>query len=259
MTGIWSTIAELAYELHEDRIDQIADAVSATANAGELGNINTRLSLTGRAAILLDRLIMDWGGESELAPSDVAAALRSSAATATYVRERENIELVWTGPKSEFVPVRRTEQVLLQLVNQAKDRIFIVSFVTYGIPALEQALIQAMDRGVDLSILIERGEEEGGKLSFDPVGALASNLPGATLYIWPPDNREKDEYGNYGAVHAKCAVADGDVAFLTSANLTGAALEKNMEMGLLIRGGTIPTAIQRHFDALKTTREIVVL
>lgn len=259
MTGIWTTIAELAHEVHEDRIAQIADAVSSVADVNALGNINSKLGLSGRVASLLGRLVEEWGNESNLTPSDVATALRSAAATATYARERETIDLVWTGPKTEFVPTRRTEQVLLELIELAEKRIFLVSFVTYGIPVLEQALMDAMGRGVELSILIERGEDEGGKLSFDPVAKLKANLPGASLYVWPPENRERDQNGNFGAVHAKCAVADGRMAFLTSANLTGAALEKNMELGVLIKGGVIPMAVQRHFDALKTTREIIEL
>jgi phosphatidylserine/phosphatidylglycerophosphate/cardiolipin synthase-like enzyme len=37
-------------------------------------------------------------------------------------------------------------------------------------------------------------------------------------------------------MHAKAAVADSSTAFLTSANLTEAALERNMELGVLIHG-----------------------
>lgn len=51
-------------------------------------------------------------------------------------------------------------------------------------------------------------------------------------------------------MHAKAAVADSRTAFLTSANLTEAALERNMELGVLIRGGTLPPSIDRLIDAL---------
>ncbi|MFN8105307.1 MAG: phospholipase D-like domain-containing protein [Acidimicrobiia bacterium] len=42
------------------------------------------------------------------------------------------------------------------------------------------------------------------------------------------------------SLHAKCAVADDHTALVTSANLTGAGLEHNMELGLLVRGGGVP-------------------
>jgi phosphatidylserine/phosphatidylglycerophosphate/cardiolipin synthase-like enzyme len=57
-------------------------------------------------------------------------------------------------------------------------------------------------------------------------------------------------------MHVKAAVADSRVAFLTSANLTEAALERNMELGVLIRGGTLPASINRLIDALLESGEL---
>jgi phosphatidylserine/phosphatidylglycerophosphate/cardiolipin synthase-like enzyme len=57
-------------------------------------------------------------------------------------------------------------------------------------------------------------------------------------------------------MHAKAAVADSRIAFLTSANLTDAALERNMELGVLIRGGALPAAIDRLIDALVERGEL---
>ena len=66
----------------------------------------------------------------------------------------------------------------------------------------------------------------------------------AMLLQWPPERRPRDEQGHAGLMHVKAAVADSRVAFLTSANLTEAALERNMELGVLIRGGHLPAAIR---------------
>ena len=60
-------------------------------------------------------------------------------------------------------------------------------------------------------------------------------------------------------MHVKAAVADSRVAFLTSANLTEAALERNMELGVLIRGGHLPAAIDRLIDALLELGELQVI
>ena len=51
-------------------------------------------------------------------------------------------------------------------------------------------------------------------------------------------------------------MADSRVAFLTSANLTEAALERNMELGVLIRGGNLPASIDRLIDALLESGEL---
>ena len=49
---------------------------------------------------------------------------------------------------------------------------------------------------------------------------------------------------------AKIAFSDDDVALLSSANLTGHAMDSNMEAGLLIRGGRRPNKSQVTLECL---------
>jgi len=81
-------------------------------------------------------------------------------------------------------------------------------------------------------------------------------VPGASIYVWDSFAKKPDADSLSAVVHAKCAVADGRLAFVTSANLTPAALERNMELGLLIRNGTIPDRLSAHLEALATTKVI---
>ena len=53
---------------------------------------------------------------------------------------------------------------------------------------------------------------------------------------------------------AKVAVADKNSCFITSANLTGYAMEKNMEAGVLISGGRIPRLLDDHLRSLVDTK-----
>ena len=48
----------------------------------------------------------------------------------------------------------------------------------------------------------------------------------------------------------KCAVADGEWLFLSSANLTQQAFTINMELGMLVRGGTMPKRVEQQFERL---------
>jgi cardiolipin synthase len=57
-------------------------------------------------------------------------------------------------------------------------------------------------------------------------------------------------------MRVKAAVADSRIAFLTSANLTEAALERHMELGVLMRGGGVPGAIDPFIDALAESGEL---
>jgi len=105
-------------------------------------------------------------------------------------------------------------------------------------------------------ILLESSTEHGGKVKGDGVKMMHASVAGAIIYIWKPVAKGSDGHVGSACVHAKCAVADGDLAFITSANLTSAAMERNMELGLLIRGGAVPERLRSHLMALVTTKVI---
>lgn len=71
-----------------------------------------------------------------------------------------------------------------------------------------------------------------------------------SVYYWPQENRSKDVNGAIGKLHVKCAVADGQRLFLSSANFTEYAFTINMELGLLVTGGKLPEQVERHFERL---------
>ena len=158
----------------------------------------------------------------------------------------QSIELVWTGPITSVVSARKTEQVLLQVINKAKSELFITSFVAYKVDSIIQALNSACDRGVQLFLLLELSFDNGGSINIDVISKMKKSVSKANIYAW----RDKDIEFEGGRVHAKVAVADKNACFITSANLTGYAMEKNMEMGLLINGGSIPGLISDHLKAL---------
>ena len=72
----------------------------------------------------------------------------------------------------------------------------------------------------------------------------------ATVYVWPRERRPRDEDGNAGVLHTKCAIADRRTLLVSSANLTAMALTLNMQMGVLIDGGELPHLAARHFEGL---------
>jgi phosphatidylserine/phosphatidylglycerophosphate/cardiolipin synthase-like enzyme len=47
-------------------------------------------------------------------------------------------------------------------------------------------------------------------------------------------------------MHAKVLVVDRKTALVGSANLTGYGLERNLEAGMLIRGGPVPALLAEH-------------
>ena len=64
------------------------------------------------------------------------------------------------------------------------------------------------------------------------------------------DPRALDPEGGAGVLHAKAVVVDDEAVFVTSANLTEAALDRNIEIGLLVRDRTLAATMTRHFTTL---------
>ena len=56
--------------------------------------------------------------------------------------------------------------------------------------------------------------------------------------------------GPGGVLHAKAVVADDEAVFVTSANLTEAALDRNIEVGLLVRDRALAATLSSHFRGL---------
>jgi phosphatidylserine/phosphatidylglycerophosphate/cardiolipin synthase-like enzyme len=188
----------------------------------------------------------------ELAPMlEVALAAKHAAPTT---------ELVWTGPSTPVVPVRRTEQVLCDLIRCSERRLTMTSFGIFQVPRLVEELESALGRCVELRIVLGDRESHSDQEIDQQRQQLGRVLATrATLLQWPPERRPRDERGHAGLMHVKAAVADSHIAFLSSANLTEAALERNMELGVLIRGRGLPAAIDRLVDGLLESGELQVV
>lgn len=52
-------------------------------------------------------------------------------------------------------------------------------------------------------------------------------------------------------MHAKLVVADRRVLLVSSANLTQSGVDRNIEAGLLVRGGTAPQRAAEHIAELQ--------
>ena len=204
---------------------------------------------TATARAVVDRLIDAWRATS-VGSDELASMLLAAGHAFENVSKHQSTELVWTGPTTPFVSARRTEQALLQVIGAAKQNMFITSFVAYDVSTIGKALNDAATRNVSISMLLESSKGHGGSVSFDVIGKMRTLVPSAKLYAW----RERSAPFADGRVHAKVAVADGDVCFITSANLTGYAMEQNMEAGVLISGGQVPALLHEHLQALVDTK-----
>lgn len=252
MQELWSAIAEVSRQLHRLRVKAIAGKLRSTHSVDQFGIVRQVLGASSEASFL-DRLEMAWRKYPGVSSGELATALEASSHTAFEVEAAGSVDLVWTGPSTGVVPVRHTEQALCEVIDSSRYRLFLVSFVAYQVAPVERALREAVGRHVQIDVLVESSKTHGGTVDQDSVEQIKSVVPSANTYVW---HRNLDDTGNgkyKPSVHAKCAVADGVRAFVTSANLTRAAFERNMEVGVLVKGGPLPDMLDRHLEALITT------
>jgi cardiolipin synthase len=159
-------------------------------------------------------------------------------------------EIIWTGPANNRFPVRRIDQVLYDLVAASQRRVVLVTFAAHRVRHLCEHLTRAVQRGVQLTLIVESEDESEGQLTSDAIRAFA-DVPaaGMRLYYWPAAQRKRNQAGRPGKLHGKCAIVD-DVALIGSANLTDDAFNRNMELGVLVRDSVTVTTLVDHFDEL---------
>ena len=190
----------------------------------------------------------------------VALALVTAARCEHDHRHEKIVEIVWTGPEPTETKFRQTEQAILEVVNSATRKLTVVSYAVYRIPRIREALVAAAGRGVSIRLIVETPNRVEGQGEYDCLLALGENVASAcAVYYWPQENRAKDDNGKIGILHVKCAVADGQRMFLSSANFTDYAFTINMELGLLMTGGELPEEVERHFERLIEGRHLLRL
>ncbi len=188
----------------------------------------------------------------------IAAALLSATYTSSTIRENLAVELVWTGPESTSIPIRRTDQVLLQLIRECKEELILVSFAIYKVPEVVQALLKALERGIKLRIIAETPESGDGKIPFGIKSTFGTEiLSQSQVLIWPKEKRPVDSQGKYGSLHVKGAIVDQTKLFITSANLTEYALSLNMELGVLVENDDLAKQLISQINDL-LSKEILI-
>jgi phosphatidylserine/phosphatidylglycerophosphate/cardiolipin synthase-like enzyme len=241
----------LASVLPRSVVDQLAEAIESKPLASLGTEISQRIPHHQYREKTLS-FISFWNSQaSEVDSQVVATALLTASAAEQRHRDSQSVELVWTGPESTDMAFRRTEQAILQVLDTAQKRITLVSFAVYKIPNVAKSLINAAKRGVHLTVIVETPDKLGGENEYNTIRALGTDVAArSSVYFWPKEKRKLSESNKPGILHVKCAVADSEWLFLSSANLTQQAFTINMELGTLIRGGSLPSKVETQFDRL---------
>jgi cardiolipin synthase A/B len=187
-------------------------------------------------------------GQAE--PAYLEGLLIGAVRAVEQARRHQSVSVVWTGPESGVSSSRLTAATVIELIDEARSEILLVSYATYTEASISAALSAALVRGVTVTLLAERHQDNPSYT------ASSTPFPGLSAFRlhWPASARPPG-----ASLHAKVIVVDDKVALVGSANLTNRAMESNLECGILIRGGPQPRAIRDHITGLHAAGRLLRL
>lgn len=174
------------------------------------------------------------------------------------VTEVPQPDLVWSGPEVPGLHARDTRRVYEELVAAAERSLWICTYVYYDGEKAFKSLAQRMDEeeGLDATLLLNiQRKYKDTTASSELVRKFADRLwkqewPGARRPAVFYNPSSLDPNGPGAVLHAKAVVADEKIAFVTSANLTGAAFDHNIEAGVVTRDPALAASLAKHFRVL---------
>lgn len=202
-------------------------------NKNDLFWRDTHLMIKGQVTVYLQYLFLcDWNFSS-------ASNLEYSESyfpddTKQQTIEKEVVQIAASGPDSTQPVIFYT---LLEAISSAKKSIYITS--PYFIPgeSLMDALIIAIQSGLDVKILIPGVSDS--KMVNAAASAYYTELLryGAKIYKY-----------NKGFVHAKTMVVDGSLAVVGSANMDYRSFDLNFEVNAMVYSENIARQLTEIFD-----------
>ena len=236
--------AEAQMVVGADGIHALAEAISTGRSRAAVLGLRSLPGFAQAASGVLEAI------ETDGIPSREAVAYLHGLAAGYALRfKEEEVSLVWSGPSSYRVPVRQTGRVLLQLIEEAEQEVQLMTYSATRYSPLSQALEAAIARGVSVDVVVETLQGAGSALAGTEPASAFAELAGIRVWHWPPGNRA--EAG--AKTHAKLALADRRVLLTTSANFTHSGVDRNIEAGMLVKGGAAPVRTSEHIQELQRT------
>jgi phosphatidylserine/phosphatidylglycerophosphate/cardiolipin synthase-like enzyme len=170
------------------------------------------------------------------------------------------IELVLSGPEVQGVPSRDTGPALISLIQEAQDEIILSTYVLHNTEQILNEIARQMQvHGPKLRVMlyVHIGRSNETLSSDQDIIRRFHNhfverhwpwLPRPTVYFDPRGLAVNS--ADRASLHAKCIIIDRQATLITSANFTGAAQKKNIELGVIIRHPTLARKTAEYFEAL---------
>jgi len=161
--------------------------------------------------------------------------------------------LVWSGPEVMGVHSRDTRRVFEELFGAATRTLWISTYAIWDGSAMFEKVARRMEQIRELEVtillnLMSARELEGNEAVLKFSRQFWRHWPGARRPRVFYDARALETGKEKAVLHAKGIVQDDEAALVTSANLTEAAFDRNIELGVLLRDRVTCQSIVRHFQ-----------
>jgi cardiolipin synthase A/B len=237
--GVFEDVVRAVLDAEEASARKVASAV----RSGSQPLKALEYQLPGAAALVRAASAALAGGASR---DELVGVLLGAASAARAVRAQQQTSVVWSGPASSSPMGRLTSAGVADVIAEATTSLLLIGYVVHAGAGIRAAVEAAATRGVDVTVLLERPEDNPGFTgTSDPFTGLR-----VRRLRWPANQRVEAKAN----LHAKVLVADRRTALVGSANITSWAFDRNLECGILIRGGEQPDRIHRHIDQLVMDR-----
>jgi phosphatidylserine/phosphatidylglycerophosphate/cardiolipin synthase-like enzyme len=208
----------------------------------------------GEASQAISEALVGLAGKGVSGPA-VAEVLGVAEKTAARA---PRLDLVWSGPTVPGLHARNTRRVYEELLGSAERSVWVSTYAFFDGPSAFEVLAKRMDAkpGLEVTLLLNVQRKRGDTTAADQlVRRFADRF---WKYEWPGtarprvfyDPRSLEPDGPGGVLHAKAVVIDDEAVFITSANLTEAALDSNIEAGVLVRDRALAASVSTHFRVL---------
>ena len=175
---------------------------------------------------------------------------------------RSRPQLVWSGPESD--PGGTTRHRVAELFAAAKHSLWISSYVAQSRRDILGRVAQRLDSTPELRVNVilnlpryKRDDRAARRVVHEFSDRFWKRWPGKNrpcVYYDPrPAHRDR------GQLHAKFVVADDEQVFVTSANLTRAAWDANIELGVLLEDRAVAGLVVDHLEHLINRKHLVRL
>jgi phosphatidylserine/phosphatidylglycerophosphate/cardiolipin synthase-like enzyme len=241
-------------------------AISAALRNGQLGTALSPLAIARVAPSCSETAAQELirlSGEGMQAAH--LALLVDTMAKAVEVRLANSAELVWTGPESSVAHSRDTAIVVAELFRSATTSVLVSTFVVQQAETVFKVLAERMEEvpGLRVQVFVHVGRDNRDtRHESEILREFATDL----RRKWPGPNRPWLYYHSRSLAanaqeratwHAKVVVIDDETAFVTSANFTEWAQQRNVEAGVLIRNAEFARQLRQQFEGLVQSRAVL--